>query len=106
MYVLLGRNVAESKQNLVRWLDEIVLTRTATDPRTIDLSGNRIPGRYSGIKQREYMQIEQALSSVDQWTAQCVQQHLSCGNYLVNLGTGRGKSSEVCILMGPFQKTS
>lgn len=50
MYVLLGRDTAESKHNLVRWLGEIVLTRMGIDQCTLDQLGNKIPGRHSDAR--------------------------------------------------------
>ena len=105
MYVLLGTDAAQSKRNLVRWLDEVVLAKAKIDPRTRDQSGNVIPGRYASLRDSEYALIEQAISSLAEWASECVAGRISCGNFLVHWPSGRGKSTEVCILIGPFQRT-
>ena len=105
MYVLLGINEAESKENLIRWMDEIVLANTSIDPRTRDTSNNIIPGRYIGLKQSECAVIQQAISSTSEWGSECVLNRISCGNFLLHQASGRGSSIEVCIVLGPFQKT-
>ena len=88
LYVLLGTDAAQSKRNLVRWLDEVVLAKAKIDPRTRDQSGNVIPGR--GLRQSEYALVEQAISSVAGWASECVGGRISCGNFLVYWPSRRG----------------
>ena len=83
MYVLLGTNPAESKRNLIRLLDDIVLSRTTEDPRVEDIGINKVPGKYSGLRQHELLSIQNALSSVDQWAFECQQQQITCGLFFV-----------------------
>ena len=83
MYVLLGTDAAGSRRNLIAWLDDIVLSQTAIDPRVEDHSGNKVPGKYSKLQSNELLQIERALSSVDQWVSECNQHRISCGQLLL-----------------------
>ena len=107
MYVSLGTDAAGSRRNLIRWLDDIVLSRTGVDPRVENHSRNKIPGKYAELRQNELLKIERALSSLDQWACECVQYRLSCGQFFVTTPGGRGGTTEECILIliGPFQKT-
>ena len=83
-------NPAECKRNLIRWLDDVE-----------DIGKNKVPGKYSGLRQHELLSIQNALSSVDQWA---FEQQITCGLFFVTT-RGRGGTTKKCILIGPFQRT-
>ena len=103
--MLLGTNAAESKRNLITWLDDVVMASTGIDPRVEDHSRNKVPGKYTQLRQNELLKIQKALSGLDQWTYECIHHQLSCGQFFITTSGGRGGTSEECILIGPFQKT-
>ena len=103
--MLLGTNPAESKKNFIAWLDNVILSRTSVDPRMVDYRRQYIPGKYSGIRNDEFLKILKALTSLGDWTGQCIQNRLSCGTLFITTTGGRGGTTEDCIWIGPFQKT-
>ena len=105
MYVfLLGATPAQSYQNLVRWLDQVVQSKAGADSLVYDHGNNKIHGKYIGLRPNELAKIESVLSSLDQWAFECVQQRISCRRFVTTTCGGRGGTSNEVILVGPFQK--
>ena len=104
MYVLLlGGTPAQSRQNLVAWLDQVVQSNVGANVLVYDHGNNKINGKYNGLRPNELAKVEGVLSSLDQWAVECVQQQISCGRFVTTTG-GRGGMSDEVILVGPFQK--
>ena len=103
--MLLGTDAAESRRNLITWLDDVVMSRIGIDPRIEDHSRNKVPGRYTQLRQNELLKIQKALSGLIQWACECIQHQLSCRQFCVTTSGGRGGTLEECTLIGPFQKT-
>ena len=80
MYVLLlGTTPAQSHQNLVRWLDQM---KAGADVLVYDHGNNKIDGKYNGLRSHELAKVESALSSLDQWAVECIQQQISCRRFV------------------------
>ena len=104
--VLLGTPATHSKENLMEWLDALVLSVTASDVRVYDHRRQRLYGIFAGLRQHKCMKVISLdlLSGLDEWLAEYVQNHYSCGTLLMTTLAARGSTSCHPILCGPFQK--
>ena len=104
MCVLLGATATQSKENLLEWLDTIVLSVATTEVLVYDHRRQRLEGEYCGLRSNEVNTIISRISGLLEWAAECVQHQWSCGTLLVASMGGHGNLTTNPLLIGPFQK--
>ena len=100
--MLSGSTAAQSKLNLVSWLDAIIYQRSSTS-LVLDIDGNREHALFHHIKGPDFDSITGILSGLNAWGAACTTVNISCGKfYVVRYGAGEGKINMQQIRYGPF----
>ena len=102
--MLLGTTPAASKVNFTTWLDAVVSSVATEDVFVYDHRRQRVEGHYTGLRNNKYQTSISKLSGLSEWAAQCTTNRISCGTLLVISIGGRGSTTSVPILCGPFQK--
>ena len=75
---LLGRTAAESKENLIAWLDAVVSAVATADVFVYDHRRQRVEGHYTGLRNNEYQTIISKLTGLSEWAAQCTTNRIRC----------------------------
>ena len=98
----LGVNAAQSKSNLVHWMDDLVTLCAKGDHCLVHTcNGVQRYGMYQQLGQEEQQQVQSRLSALRQLRIECDNHGISAGRYFVVCPGGRG----ITILhmeVGPF----
>ena len=99
--MLSGVNPAQSKQNLITWLDAIIYRCSATSLE-LDIDGNREHALFHHIKGPDFDKITGILSGLNAWSAACTNANISCGKFYVVRSGGEGTINMQHTRYGPF----
>ena len=104
MWMLPGRNAAQSLSNLQGWLDSVAETHSP-GCRASDGEGQFLTGHYQQMKGVEADEFLGDVSrQLDEWGGFCQSRGLSCGRFIkVSAGSGRGHMKYITIKIGPFK---
>jgi hypothetical protein len=105
---LRGANPAASKNNVVKWFDDVILASVQPGVNVIDRDGDGlvVPGSYSGLRGGEWSAVITALGTrqVRLWsgTMDTNVPPLSCGKLRVSHGRGHNCTTTTYPRLGPF----
>ena len=98
-----GVNAAQSKSNLVHWMDDLVTLYAKGDHCLVHTcSGVQQCGMYQQLGQEEQQAVQSRLSGLRQLTVECHNQGISAGRYFVICPADKGKLTIWNMEVGPF----
>ena len=98
-----GLNPAQSKQNLVHWIDDLIILCAKGDHCLVHTSsGVKETGLYQQLGQEEQQQVQSKFAALRQLRTECDNNGISAGRYYTVCPAGRGKLTILHIENGPF----
>ena len=101
--VLLGTTAADSKQNFMEWMDNLVTSVASEQSKLYTLSGERQQGTFVNLRNQEFGKIVAKLTKLRVWASDIVTNSLTCESFIMVMRGGRGDVSHQGLFIGPFQ---
>ena len=98
-----GANAAQSKLNLIHWMDDLVILSAKGDHCLVyTASGVKETGLYQQLGQAEHLEVHGKLSALRQLRTECDTNGISAGRYYTVCPAGEGRLTIINIENGPF----